>query len=252
MTPESSLLQIPPDVLPTERFVHVASPPFPIVALPVTKPLQAPTVEPDPVAGPLARLIAGIRRRADRVLDAIGGVEEVPWSRVVMRREIDALIRRLGPARLDALEISGDDARRFSFRSYRTVSYPDYDVCAAPLAARFDLILAEQVFEHLRWPYRAGRNVHAMLSPGGFALISTPFLVRLHEHPIDCTRWSETGLRHFLAECGFPFEKIQTGSWGNRACVKANFDRWARYRRRFHSLVNEPRFPYHVWALAQK
>ena len=28
------------------------------------------------------------------------------------------------------------------------------------------------------------------------------------------------GLRHLLANCGFPLEKIVTGYWGNRACVR--------------------------------
>ena len=91
-----------------------------------------------------------------------------------------------------------------------------------------------------------------MLSPGGYFLVSTPFLVRLHEVPVDCTRWTETGLKYFLAECGFDPQEIKTGSWGNRACIRANFKRWVRYRRRLHSLSNEPDFPYCVWALARR
>jgi hypothetical protein len=114
------------------------------------------------------------------------------------------------------------------------------------------LIIAEQVFEHLLWPYRAGKNVHRMLNQGGYFLITTPFLVRIHSGPTDCSRWTETGIRYFLAECGFSLERIQTGSWGNRACVRANFSQWSRYRRLVHSLRNEPSFPVVVWALAQK
>ena len=45
----------------------------------------------------------------------------------------------------------------------------------------------------------------------------------LHGYPIDCSRWTELGLKHFLAECGFPIEDFKTGSWGNRASVKASF-----------------------------
>jgi len=91
-----------------------------------------------------------------------------------------------------------------------------------------------------------------MLTPGGYFLVSTPFLLRIHNEPTDCTRWTETGLRHFLAESGFPLAEIQTGSWGNRACVKSNFGWWARYHPWIHSLRNEPEFPVHVWALARK
>ena len=58
-------------------------------------------------------------------------------------------------------------------------------------------------------------------------------------------------MKYFLAECGFDLERIQTASWGNRACIKANFNKWAR-RGWFGSLHNEPDFPVTVWALAQK
>ena len=74
-----------------------------------------------------------------------------------------------------------------------------------PLDDTFDLIIAEQVFEHLLWPYRAARNVHRMLRPGGSFLITTPFLVKIHPVPNDCSRWTETGMKHLLAEAGGRF-----------------------------------------------
>lgn len=90
-----------------------------------------------------------------------------------------------------------------------------------------------------------------MLKPGGYFLVTTPFLIKVHPVPHDCTRWTETGIKYFLHEGGFPMEDTVTGSWGNRACVKANFKRWAR-RGWFGSLKNEPDFPVSVWALARK
>ena len=183
---------------------------------------------------------------------ALTGVEDEKWSRVVMRRENLKLIESLSPSRLKALEISGCYWEKTGFQEYTSVSFPEYDICQTSLDKTFDLIIADQVFEHLLFPYRAGKNVYQMLEPEGYFLISTPFLVRIHNCPIDCTRWTETGLKYFLAECGFSLEKIQTNSWGNRACVEANFKQWTRYRSRLHSLENEPNFPYHVWALAQK
>jgi SAM-dependent methyltransferase len=134
-----------------------------------------------------------------------------------------------------------------------SADYPEYDVCDGPLwESAFDLVIAEQVFEHLRWPYRAARNVHQMLRPGGYFLMTTPFLLRVHGSPIDCSRWTELGLRHLLAEGGFDLSRIRTESWGNRECVVANFDRWETYDPREHSLNNEPDFPVVVWALARK
>jgi SAM-dependent methyltransferase len=174
------------------------------------------------------------------------------WCRVVLNRETRELVGALGPERLRALEISGEHWKDFGFRSYRSVGYPGFDVCAQALDERFDLVIAEQVFEHLLWPLRAARNVHAMLVPGGRFLVTTPFLLRVHRSPVDCSRWTETGLRHLLAEAGFGLDDAETGSWGNRACVRSNLGRWTRYRRLLHSLENEPDYPVVVWALATR
>ena len=169
-----------------------------------------------------------------------------------MMRECRKLLDALEPSPVDVLEISGTAYRTFGFERYETAHYPTFDICTMTTANKYDLIIAQQVFEHLRYPYRAARNVYAMLKAGGHFLIQTPFLVRVHQHPGDYCRWTADGLRYFLAECGFSFEKIQTGAWGNRACIKANFRRWVPYRPWMHSLRNEPAFPYHVWALATK
>jgi hypothetical protein len=169
-----------------------------------------------------------------------------------MNRETQRLMAAVKPERYDALEISGEGWRDFGFRSYRAVHYPEYDVCEGPLPDKFGVIIAEQVFEHLLWPYRAGRHVFEMLAPGGYFLVTTPFLFLVHGAPLDCSRWTEVGLKHFLAECGFPLESCVAGSWGNRACVKRYLKWGIRYRKWFHSLKNEPSYPIVVWALARK
>lgn len=191
------------------------------------------------------------RTSVKKVLDTIG-YDADHWARTVMYQECFKLIRALDPAQLDALEISaGDKWQQLGFRSFTEANFPEFDICQDKLDRCFDIVIADQVFEHLLWPYRAGKNVYDMLRPGGHFMITTPFLIRVHAVPLDCSRWTELGLKHFLAECGFSLACIQTGSWGNRACVKANFRHWAR-RGWFGSLKNEPDFPVAVWALAQK
>ena len=100
------------------------------------------------------------------------------WARVVMDQETDRLIRGLDLEHSSALEISGQKWRGRGFRHYLSVEFPAYDVCSAVLDDQFDIIIAEQVFEHLLWPYRAVRNVFQMLTPNGAFLITTPFLIR--------------------------------------------------------------------------
>jgi hypothetical protein len=95
------------------------------------------------------------------------------------------------------------------------------------------------------------RNVYAMTRPDGHFLITVPFLLKVHGEPVDCTRWTEVGLKHLLAEGGFPLDQIKTGSWGNRRCVKASFRLWP-YHYWWRSLKNEPDFPVVTWALARR
>ncbi|MDJ0571724.1 MAG: hypothetical protein QNJ53_22145 [Pleurocapsa sp. MO_192.B19] len=173
------------------------------------------------------------------------------WVRTIMNHECSKLLNELNPAQLNALEISGHKWSQIGFKSFTEVHYPEFDICKDCLPKTFDVIIADQIFEHLLWPYRAGKNVYEMLEPGGYFLITTPFLIRVHDFPIDCSRWTELGLKYFLAECGFPLEQIKTNSWGNRTCVKANFKKWA-HQGWFRSQHNELNFPVSVWALAQK
>jgi hypothetical protein len=199
-----------------------------------------------------AMAIPGYERFKSYLLRLLG-FEQTPWVRLVMNRETQKLVEQLNPSELSVLEISGDAWRgRCPFKAYRSVGYPEYDICSDPLPDRFDLVILEQVLEHVLWPCRAGRNIYTMLNKDGHALITVPFMVRVHPSPTDCTRWTEIGLMHFLAECGFPLGSIQTGSWGNRECVKSNFVNWPRYNRWLHSLRNEAEFPCVVWALAGK
>jgi hypothetical protein len=175
------------------------------------------------------------------------------WARIVMESETNRLVSSLAPETRSALEISGDHWRMGPFRQYRSIDFSEYDVCNGMLDERFDIIIAEQVFEHVLWPYRAARNVFAMLNPGGALLITTPFLVKIHENPTDCSRWTEIGIKHLLAEAGFNIEMIITGSWGNRSCIRANLRRWCVYYRPWiHSLKDEPDYPIVIWALARK
>lgn len=204
------------------------------------------------------RVISFVRSRPKfksslrHVLESLG-YETTDWVRIVMYRRCFAFVRTLVPERLDVLEVSAGPQwqRAFSFRSYTAMDWPGYDICSEVLPGRYDLIIADQVFEHLRWPARAARNVFEMLRPGGHFVVAVPFLVRVHKSPIDCSRWTEEGLSNLLQDAGFPTECIHTDSWGNRACLKANLTRW-RKRRLFGSLRNEPDFPVMVWAFARR
>jgi SAM-dependent methyltransferase len=206
-------------------------------------------------------------RTVDRALGAAGvrwagrlpGFPEVPlrgaarhWSRIVMDREVDAFLGSLGPTSLTAVEISGEAHRdRQPWRSYLTLDYPAFDLCAPPepLPGRFDVVVCEQVLEHVPDPVRAVQTLHDLCRPGGTAVVSTPFLIKVHPYPGDYWRFTEEGLRLLLTHVGFRVDR--TGSWGNAAAVRANFVTWARHRP-WRSLRNDPELPVSVWAFAHR
>lgn len=185
-------------------------------------------------------------------LAAAVGYDKQHVTRTVAYREIDRWLDALGTESLDALEISaGWKWRQRQWGSFTEMNWPQHDICKDVLDRQFDIVIADNVWEHLLYPYRAARNVHSMLRPGGWFVNITPFMIRYHPIPTDCSRWTELGMSHFLEEAGFDRARIVTGSWGNAAAVKANFYRWARtgWQRR---LPNDERFPVTVWAMAQK
>ena len=179
------------------------------------------------------------------------GYDKTHITRVVAYREIDAWLDRRGTDKLDALEISaGWKWRQRSWGSYTEMNWPEHDICKDVLDQKFDVIIADNVWEHLLYPDRAARNVRAMLKPGGVFINITPFLIRYHPIPSDCSRWTQLGMVHFLEECGFDPAQITTGGWGNAGAVRANLFRWARagWQRK---LANDERFPVTIWAIAQ-
>lgn len=187
------------------------------------------------------------------------------WIRRVLDEETDKIVSSWDTAALDAIEISGSAWRNAGFRSYQSLQYPQFDICDprdqwseenSKLAeGSADVILAEQVWEHLKYPYRAGKNVFSMLRPGGRFLLTTPFLVRIHgiESYSDCTRWTTEGMKCFLEECGFDAGRIETFSWGNKECAAAHVqnEMWFQYQKGMN-LQNDPIYPCVVWAVATK
>jgi len=184
----------------------------------------------------------------------------VSLNRVVMQPSSRRIINALGPQALDTAEISGKWGRRFAFKSYTQFRYPTHDVCAGPFVDdagrthQFDLILANQVWEHLDRPYAATRHVLQMLRPGGYFWLAVPFFVPLHAAPQDCSRWSARGLKNLLIEAGFDGSAVHAEQWGNRHVARRNLEEvWPPvYDPEKDDIRNDPDMPICAWALAQK
>lgn len=107
-------------------------------------------------------------------------------NRIVMQQTSRAWLEALPLSEMDAAEISGKNGRRYPFRSYERFRFPKYDICKGPfedadgLVHKFDIVLANQVWEHLDRPYAATKNVLRMLRVGGYFWLAVPFFIRYH------------------------------------------------------------------------
>lgn len=66
----------------------------------------------------------------------------------------------------------------------------------------FDVAYSNNVFEHLRRPWVAARNVVGLLRPGGVALTVTQFALRYHAVPHDYFRYTHEGLAALFEDAG--------------------------------------------------
>jgi SAM-dependent methyltransferase len=74
----------------------------------------------------------------------------------------------------------------------------------------FDVIYSNNVFEHLKNPFIAMKNISAMLKPNGTIITIVPFSQRYHESPGDYFRYTHKGVEALLESCG-KFRAIVSG-----------------------------------------
>jgi SAM-dependent methyltransferase len=92
--------------------------------------------------------------------------------------------------------------------SFRFVSFdideargPDIvgDICTYDFdSTRFDVVVMSEVLEHLHSPQDGLKNIHNILCPGGKLILTTPFILPMHDRPYDYFRFTRYGLAHLL------------------------------------------------------
>jgi len=195
------------------------------------------------------RLPPKARQRLQFALHAVYGAPALrQYVRESMNRDLVEWFREIGPPALDAVEISGDSRAGYGWRSYTTLAYPAFDLMTSEPERQYDVVICEQVLEHVSDPDAAVRTLGRLARTGGRILVSTPFLIRIHGAPDDYWRFTPLGLRTLLERQGLVVETVR--SWGNRAAVTSNLRRWSFYRP-WRSLRNNPKLPVVVWAVAR-
>ena len=105
---------------------------------------------------------------------------------------------------------------KFKKESITSIQYPD---CAFPNTGlksnEFDLILSDQVLEHIDGsPWEVANETERLLKPNGYAIITTCFMNPYHPFPGDYLRFSAEGLRSIFKSNNL--EIVNIGEWGNR------------------------------------
>lgn len=167
-----------------------------------------------------------------------------------MNKKLAAAMAAWPCTELAVAEISGDNWGAVPWREHDVLEFPEFDLCNPPLdLPQFDVVFCEQVLEHVDDPRRALETLHGMVRSGGRLVVDTPFMVKIHEAPVDNWRFTESGLRRLLDAAGFEVE--QTGSWGNRIALVVNTFFWPASRP-WWPRWSSPTVPLVVWAIGRR
>ena len=82
----------------------------------------------------------------------------------------------------------------------------------------FGSYVAIEVLEHLGSPKQAANEIHRVLEPGGVAILSIPFLFRVHSDPNDFQRLTKSGLQKLFED----FTDVDVAEFGNRFHVTSD------------------------------
>jgi SAM-dependent methyltransferase len=179
-----------------------------------------------------------------------GAPIERQWVRTVMMRDIHAYFDTLPRHELTAVECSSPTYAGLGWKSHTMLTYDDLDLTDPPAEmATYDVVICEQVLEHVTDPWKAAETLRRLCRPGGHVVVSTPFLLRIHREPGDYWRFTPDGLRIVLERGGLDVTRVE--SWGNRAAVRTNSFIWAA-QRPWRSLRNDDVVPTVVWAFCRR
>jgi SAM-dependent methyltransferase len=143
-----------------------------------------------------------------------------PWRRANWRF-LEAQVGQLDPQALilDVGAGRGDFADIFDQHPYYLAldvyPYPEIDiVCDLSQAnpfrnASLDAILLMNVLEHVYAPHDLLAALAAMLKPGGVLIVAIPFLVKMHQVPLDYARYTHYALQRFAPDHGLEITHLE-------------------------------------------
>ncbi len=80
--------------------------------------------------------------------------------------------------------------------------------------ASVDLIITQEVFEHIRDPQKALKECHRVLKQGASIFFQVPFIIGYHPGPTDFLRFTKEGIIEILEKTGFKVLQIEITAAG--------------------------------------
>ncbi len=86
------------------------------------------------------------------------------------------------------------------------------DICNCPQISdeSYDIVFSNNVFEHIKTPWLAANECVRITKSGGLNIHTTPFAWRYHPDPVDCFRYTHTGMK-MLFEQSDNMEEVLSG-----------------------------------------
>lgn len=147
-----------------------------------------------------------------------------PEKGTTWRRENWRFIEEIAaslPAHSDVLDVGAgraDFKDIFSNHEYLAADiypYPEIDLAVdlikvVPfLPESFDLVVLANVIEHVYEYRRLVNRCAGLLKPGGSLLITVPFLLKLHQEPVDFHRYTRYALAELAAENHLEVQRLE-------------------------------------------
>jgi len=161
---------------------------------------------------------------------------------------------------IKAIEFGGSNKKLLDFLpevDYEIApNYPEVDIQELKQYPDncYDLVLLDQILEHVEDPFKAVEEIRRILKPGGTLVAAVPFLFYIHPTPDDFWRFTESGIRKLCEK----FSGVDVNAWGNRVAMniinRYGYPITVRQAKAMlgFSYRNEKNFPMIYWFLAQK
>lgn len=99
------------------------------------------------------------------------------------------------------------------------ISYPEYDVTNLKQIKddSYDIVICDQVLEHVTEPFKAVSEMRRVLKKGGLLILTTCLMNQIHAHPIDFWRFTPEALRYLCKDFS---HIIDATGWGNAEAMR--------------------------------